>query len=72
MENIINRLFEHNDIVTSMAENEIKTLYIILIIILSNYIALFIIKWFYLKNIKNKTFQMDEISLKENNKLKEL
>ena len=72
MENIINRLFEHNDIVTFMAENEIKILYIILIIILLNYIALFIIKWFYLKNIKNKTFQMDEISLKENNKLKEL
>ena len=72
MRNIIIHFFDNNVINNFIDENEIKILYIILIIILLNYIALFTIKWFYLKNIKNKTFQIDEISLKENDKLKEL
>ena len=72
MINTIMKNFNINNIENFMYENEIKILYAVLISILLSYIALFITKWFYLKNIKNKAFQIDETILKENDKLKEL
>ena len=56
---IIMHFFNNNDINNFIYENEIKILYIILISILLSHITLFIINLFYLKNIKNKAFQID-------------
>ena len=63
MINTIMKNFNINNIENFMYENEIKILYAVLISILLSYIALFITKWFYLKNIKNKVFQIDETIL---------
>ncbi len=60
---IIMHFFNNNDINNFICENEIKILYIILISILLSHITLFIINLFYLKNIKNKAFQIDETIL---------